>query len=75
VLNNIIDEFVVFPPLVTNLLTYNKTREELTDVLIRFLVSLDAYAPAAFIEEIRKLRLGDEAESALSELEEGGACP
>jgi hypothetical protein len=72
VLNSIIDEFVGFPPQVTNLLTYSKTREELTDLLIRFLVSLDAYAPAAFAEEIRKLKLGNEAESALSELEEGG---
>lgn len=57
VLNRIIDEFEVFPPGVTDLLTYSKTREELTDILIRFLVSLDAYAPAAFAEEIRKLNL------------------
>lgn len=72
VLKTIIDEFETFPPRVTNLLTYTKTREELTDILVRFLVSLDAYAPAAFAQEIRNLKLGEEATSALDKLEEGG---
>jgi hypothetical protein len=72
ILNTIIDEFEKFPPLVTDLLSYNKTREELTDILIRFLVSLDAYAPAAFASEVRSLNLGAEAESVLNQIEEGG---
>jgi hypothetical protein len=33
ILKVIIDAFEQFPPRVTNLLTYNKTREELTDIL------------------------------------------
>src|SRR5579883_501617 len=69
----IIDEFQKFPPRVTDLLTYNKSREELTDILIRFLVSLDAYAPAAFAEEVRKLKLGTEAGLFLDKIEEGGS--
>lgn len=72
ILSDIIDEFEKFPPRVTDLLAYNKTRDELADVLIRFLVSLDAYAPAEFAEEIRRLKLGNEVESSLSTLEEGG---
>lgn len=72
VLKSVIDEFETFPPRITNLLTYKRTREELTDILIRFLVSLDAYAPAALAQEIRKLQIGADATSALSELEEGG---
>ncbi|MER9233969.1 hypothetical protein NKI56_18015 [Mesorhizobium sp. M0622] len=35
----IIDEFAKFPPIVTDLLTYSRTRDELADILIRFLVS------------------------------------
>ena len=72
VLCSIIDEFEHFPSRITNLLTYNKTRDELTDILIRFLVSLDSYAPAAFAEEIRKQKLDISVESALNNLEEGG---
>jgi hypothetical protein len=35
VLNQIVDEFVQFPPRVTDLLTYSRTREQLADILIR----------------------------------------
>lgn len=74
VLNKILDEFERFPPLVTDLLSYDKSRDELADILIRFLVSLDAYAPTAMTEEIRKLQLGIDEETALGALEEGGAA-
>jgi hypothetical protein len=41
VLAEIIDEFETFSPRVTDLLNYNRSRDELTDILVRFLVSLD----------------------------------
>ena len=72
VLDKILDEFEKFPPLITDLLNYNKQRDELADILIRFIVSLDAYAPTAMTEEIRKLQFGVDEETALGALEEGG---
>jgi hypothetical protein len=42
-LSELIDEFEVFAPRINDLLNYHRTRDELTDILIRFLVSLDAY--------------------------------
>jgi hypothetical protein len=72
VLAEIIDEFEMFSPRVTDLLNYNRSRDELTDILVRFLVSLDAYNPSSFKDEMKRLQLGNEAESALGTLEEGG---
>ncbi|MDA7947993.1 MAG: hypothetical protein MPJ78_11030 [Hyphomicrobiaceae bacterium] len=72
VLAEIIDEFEKFPPRVTDLLSYNRTRDELTDILIRFLVSLDAYNEETFTAEIDRLTLGLEATSLLASLNEGG---
>src|SRR5258708_36404066 len=72
VLAEIIDEFETFSPRITDLLNYNRSRDELTDILVRFLVSLDAYNPAAFRDELKKLQPGAEAESALGALGEGG---
>jgi hypothetical protein len=72
VLNEIIDEFEAFSPRLTDLLHYTRTREELTDILIRFLVSLDAYNPATFGTELARLRLNEEDTRILGALEEGG---
>ncbi len=72
VLNRIIDEFETFPPRVTDLLSYSRTRDELTDLLIRFLVSLDAYGEVAFAQEVQRLQLGSEEATVLTHLEEGG---
>ena len=68
----IIDEFEKFSPRLTDLLNYNRSRDELTDILVRFLVSLDAYNPSSFREELKRLQPGMEAESVLGSLEEGG---
>jgi hypothetical protein len=70
VLNRIIDEFEKFPPRVTDLLNYHRTRDELTDILIRFVVSLDAYGEAAFVAEVNRLATDDR--KMLDQLEEGG---
>jgi hypothetical protein len=72
VLAEIIDEFETFSPRVTDLLNYNRSRDELTDILVRFLVSLDAYNPSAFRDELKRLQPGAEAENVLGTLEEGG---
>ena len=71
VLKQIIDQFEAFPPRVTDLLSYRRTREELTDILVRFLVSLDAYGEAAFAAEVR--RLNSEGQRVLGLIPEGGA--
>jgi hypothetical protein len=71
VLKQIIDQFEAFPPRVTDLLNYRRSREELTDILIRFLVSLDAYGEAAFTAEVR--RLNSEGQRVLGLIPEGGA--
>ncbi|MFK4525269.1 hypothetical protein ABIF90_003250 [Bradyrhizobium japonicum] len=72
VLKQIIDEFEAFSPRLTDLLHYKRTREELTDILIRFLVSLDAYNPATFGTEVARLRLDEEDSRILTALQEGG---
>lgn len=72
VLAEIIDEFETFSPRVTDLLNYNRSRDELTDILVRFLVSLDAYNPASFRDELQKMKPGSEVETFLGTLEEGG---
>lgn len=71
ILEKIIDEFEQFPPRVTDLLNYHRTREELTEILIRFLLSLDAYGEAAFAAQVDRL-VSDEERQVLDQLEEGG---
>ena len=68
VLNQVIDKFVAFSPRVTDLLHYSRTRDELADILIRFLVSLDAYGDASFAVEMQRLQLGMEESSTLAGL-------
>jgi hypothetical protein len=68
----IIDEFELFPPKVTDLLSYKKTREELKDILIRFLVMMDASGEGAFAPQLGELEPGAEARALIAELEEGG---
>ena len=72
VLEKIIDEFERFPPRVTDLLTFKRNRDQLKDILIRFLVSMDAYGEAAFRTEAEHLHPDKEAETLLGKLEEGG---
>ncbi len=43
VFEEIIDEFAKFPAIVTDLLNYVKNRDELADILIRFLVSSNVF--------------------------------
>jgi hypothetical protein len=70
VVKEIVDEFEKFPPRVTDLLHYERTREQLTDVLVRFLVSMDAYGEVAFAAEVS--RLDAEEQRVLGLLPEGG---
>jgi hypothetical protein len=68
----IIDEFQNFPPKVTDLLSYKKTRDELKDILIRFLVMMDSPGAGAFVPQLGDLEPGAEARQLVSQLEEGG---
>ncbi|WLA78412.1 hypothetical protein [Bradyrhizobium elkanii] len=68
----IIDEFEQFPPKVTDLLSYKKTRDELKDILIRFLVMMDTSGEGAFARQLGDLEPGVEANKLISQLEEGG---
>ncbi|MCP1926354.1 hypothetical protein M2212_002950 [Bradyrhizobium elkanii] len=68
----IIDEFEKFPPKVTDLLSYKKSREELKDILIRFLVMMDASGEGAFAPQLGELEPGAEARALIAKLEEGG---
>jgi hypothetical protein len=67
VLETLVDEFEKFPPLVTDILNYIKTRDELADILIRFLVSSNA-----FIETNEAIRATANEQVLLADLEEGG---
>jgi len=69
---SIIDEFEKFPPRVTDLLTYKKTRDELTDILIRFLVTMDSIGEGAYSHQLGELAPGGEAADLIANLEEGG---
>ncbi|MCK1386429.1 hypothetical protein [Bradyrhizobium sp. 21] len=71
ILEKIIDEFEKFPPRVTDLLNYHRSREELTEILIRFLLSLDAYGEAAFAAQVDRM-FSEEERQVLDQLEEGG---
>ena len=71
ILERVIDEFENFPPRVTDLLNYRRTREELAEILIRFLLSLDAYGEAAFAAQVNRV-VSEESRNLLDQLEEGG---
>lgn len=49
-LNDVIDRFVTYAPVVTDLLHYEKTREQLTDILVRFLLAIGAFGDGALAE-------------------------
>ena len=70
VLRRIVDEFEAFLPTVSDLQNYHRTRDDLTDILIRFLVSLDAYGETAFVAEVS--RLDSEEQEVLGLIPEGG---
>ncbi len=72
VLTCIVDEFDAFSSQVTELINYRRTREQLADILIRFLVSLDAYGEKELILEMERLQGKDDAQSLLRQLDEGG---
>lgn len=69
---HIIDEFETFPPKVTDLLAYKKSRDELKDILVRFLVLMDTPGEGAFAPQLGELEPGAEAKELVSRLEEGG---
>ncbi len=68
----IIDEFEQFPPKVTDLLSYKKSRDELKDILIRFLVMMDTAGEGAFAPQLGDLEPGAEARALIAKLDEGG---
>lgn len=70
-LEEIIDIFETFPAVVSDLLFYSRSREELKDILIRFLVSMDALGQGAFAPELGNLEPSGEAQNLINQLEEG----
>jgi hypothetical protein len=72
VLASIINEFDLFTAQITELINYQRTHEQLADILIRFLVSLDAYGEKDLLAEMEHLQSTDNAKSVLAQLEEGG---
>lgn len=68
----IIDEFTKFSPRLTDLLSYKRSRDELKDILIRFLVTMDAHGAGAYAPELGLFEPGGEAGRLLSQLAEGG---
>src|SRR5690606_32008422 len=57
VLEKIIDHFIDFPDRLTNIFQFHRDRDELKDLLIRFLVSLDAYTEAEIAAKVERLKL------------------
>lgn len=72
IFNSIIDEFEKFPPRVTDLLYYQRTRPQLEDILIRFLTSMDAVGEGAYSPQLGDLDPGGDTQTLLAQLEEGG---
>lgn len=72
IFEEIIDLFERFPVLVSDLLSYHKNRDDLKDILIRFLVSMDSQGQGAYSPEFGYLEPSGEAQSILEKLEEGG---
>lgn len=72
VLERIIDDFEQFPPKITDLFQFSLDRERLKDILIRFLVSFDAFTEEAFAQHVERIRLGMANKAVLDRLEEGG---
>ncbi|MDP9732283.1 hypothetical protein [Agrobacterium sp. SORGH_AS_0440] len=70
--DEIIDEFEKFPPRVTDLLSYQRTRDELQDILIRFLVSMDSSGEGAYMPELGGLEQDGQARELIADLPEGG---
>ena len=66
-LDEILDKFAEFAPVVTDLLHYEKSRDELTDILIRFLLSIGAFG-----DGVLNRNLAAEGDSILAKLPEGG---
>ncbi|MBB2703124.1 MULTISPECIES: hypothetical protein [Rhizobium] len=72
VFDKIVDEFEKFPPRVTDLLTYQRSRDDLQDILIRFLVSMDSSGEGAYMPELGGLEPDGPAKELVAHLPEGG---
>jgi hypothetical protein len=74
-IDGIIDDLQKFAPSVSNYYNPDRSRDDLKDILIRFLVSLDGYSATAMAKNLRELDAedaADPADSPLQGLEDGG---
>ena len=71
-IDGIIDDLQKFGPSVSNYYNPDRSRDDLKDVLIRFLVSLDGYSATAMARNLRDLDAEDVADLPLQGLEDGG---
>ncbi len=72
IISEILDVFENYPSKITDLFHFSRTREQLEDILIRFLVSLNAYSEDFF--RVQVARLGEDVpkNSSSITIEEGG---
>jgi hypothetical protein len=72
ILDRVVDDFEQFPPKLTDLFQFSVDRERLKDILIRFLVSFDAFTEEAFAAHVERMKLGIQTKAVLNQLDEGG---
>ncbi|MDE2630556.1 MAG: cell envelope integrity protein TolA, partial [Alphaproteobacteria bacterium] len=72
VIEKILDQFKTFPSRINDLLHFSRSRSDLEDILIRFLVSLNAYTEDFFRLNIQQLDTEAPEGILLSGFEEGG---
>lgn len=71
-ISEVIDEIHQFAPTVTGLVNYQKSKDELTDILVRFLVSMDTSGDGIYNPGLEGLTLSADVMTLLDGLEEGG---
>ena len=70
--DEIIDMFEAFPDRLSDIIHLSYTKEQLADILVRFLVSLDAYTDETLTTELRNMYRGVKGKREIDGLEAGG---
>lgn len=71
-LNEVIDALETFPDKLSSLFHVEKSRDELREMLVKFLVGLDAFGQNEMLGELRNIANGSNEEHKLATLAEGG---
>lgn len=70
-LDEVIDDFEKFPPRGASIFHSGKTREELSEILVKFLISLDAYSRTDMAAELRNISRNVNTPGELAGLDQG----